>query len=617
MANQNSALRNSPSADLVQTVSQIVMEISGVQLGDRQTSMVQSRLQKRISDLKLSGSEEYLSYLNANRTKEVSALVSLLTTHHTYFFREFSHFEYLEQIGLKKVVAAAHSRGEKCIRIWSAASSRGQEVYSLAMFIKYHLARIAPDFTFEILGTDIDTDSIEFSKNGVYQHDEVKEIPMQFLSGNWAKGTGDIANYVKAKPSIKDHCRFEALNLIGFNSVMPKKFDIIFCRNVFIYFTPEQIKKVTQNLLNNLTSDGVLFIGISESLGGMGLPVQTAGPSVYMHQQAKSATKAASQAVAAPEQVRPEILRVLCVDDSPSVITLLKQILKKESGFEVVATAANGLEAAQRLRETKVDLITLDIHMPEQNGLEYLQKNISSSHPPVVMISSVSRENADLAMKCLEAGATDYVEKPALANIKERGEEIRMKLHCAYRTKQDGAKAKLGLDKSFAKHPVISQPAQCFRLVFGSLADRKKIQATVNEFSGNQPPTVILMEGCETALPSFAEKAGRWGAGNLAYIEGSLPELSVGRVYLADFAKWFDSIHSKYGSQRTSILVYGNPTPAAAQKIATWGGAHLMLEDLGKLTAATSLREIATDLQPATSFSYASVEFLSRDHGKK
>ena len=609
-----------PSAHdtLIREICKAVTAISGVQLGDRQRSMVEARLQKRVLDLKLRDMQDYAAYYDKHKQSEVSALISILTTHHTFFFREYSHFEYLERFGLEKVVKAVRARGEKKIRIWSAACSRGQEVYSLSMFLRHHLRKIAPDFTFEILGTDIDPESVSIAKNGVFHRNEIKEIPMHLISGNWAKGTGEIQDYVKAKPSIKEFCRFETLNLLKIQDLSKFNADIIFCRNVFIYFTPEQVKEITKNLFKKLSLEGILFIGISESLNGMGLPIRSLGPSIYAREDSeKGANKVTSlPTTSALASAMPTILRVLCVDDSPSVLTLLKQVLKRENGFDVVATATNGIEAAKKLKENQIDLMTLDIHMPEQTGLEYLQRNMSSGHPPVVMISSVSRENADLAMNCLESGASDYIEKPALSNLKEKGEEIRTKLLCAFRNKSEGGKVNYTLDKSFKSIPIIRDPDCCFRLIFAGMGDRKKLQAFFSESKGTQPATVILFEGCEATISAFVKASNHSFGGRLVAIEKDLPALIPGKIYVADFGKFFSSIKEKYHSKRTSILLYGQATGNVTQGLLSWGPAQLLLEDLGKLSRAYGLCEVATDRMPATSFAYCSTEYLSVSHVK-
>ena len=193
----------------IQEICRYISKITGVQLGERQESMVSSRLQRRALDLKLAGIEEYYPYFQRNITSETKALVSLLTTHHSFFFREITHFQFLAQTGLGNIIEAVRGRGDKQIWVWSAACSRGQESYSLAMFLSHHLERMAPDLSFEILGTDVDEQSVSIARNGVYHRNEIKAVPMQYLGDHWVRGSGDIADYVKARNSLKEHCRFQ------------------------------------------------------------------------------------------------------------------------------------------------------------------------------------------------------------------------------------------------------------------------------------------------------------------------------------------------------------------------------------------------------------------------
>ena len=220
-------------------ISKVVNQSTGIQLGEKQFSMVENRLKSHMIKMGIPLFSDYLEYFKAHKIVETEKLVSLMTTHHTYFFREFNHFEYLEN-HLPEIVQRLRSQGEKKISVWSAACSRGQEVYSLSLFLNTHLKQIAPDFTYEILGTDVDPESVKIAKNGVYPWEDVKKIPMQYLSSNWVRGTGQIANFAKIKDDFKKQCQFDVVNL---NEIkMPnKKFDIVFCRNVFIYFNGDQM----------------------------------------------------------------------------------------------------------------------------------------------------------------------------------------------------------------------------------------------------------------------------------------------------------------------------------------------------------------------------------------
>jgi len=212
---------------VVAEVSFIVSEMAGIQLGERQESMVENRLRTRMLKLNMPTFEEYLNFLKHNQETESQALLSLLTTHHTYFFREFSHFEHLLNHGLNSMIDKARSRPDKTIRIWSAACSRGQEVYSLAMFFNFHLKHMAPDVKFEISASDVDPESVEIAKNGVYKNEELKQCPAMYMDGNWSKGSGDVKEFSKVKDSLKNHCKFLVVNLFQPESFLTgKKFDL-------------------------------------------------------------------------------------------------------------------------------------------------------------------------------------------------------------------------------------------------------------------------------------------------------------------------------------------------------------------------------------------------------
>ena len=146
---------------------------------------------------------------------------------------------------------------------------------------------------------------------------------------------------MKAKKSIKDHCRFHTTNLLELTSATAplEKFDLLFCRNVFIYFNPEQIKKITEQLLSRLAPEGYFFIGISESLSGLKMAVSSPGPSVYRHRQAAE-SNLKKPAIISKGEVKEKSgpIRVLCVDDSQSILNLLKKILSSANEFEAAVT---------------------------------------------------------------------------------------------------------------------------------------------------------------------------------------------------------------------------------------------------------------------------------------
>lgn len=601
---------------LVRQVSDIIMHLTGVQLGEKQSHMVSSRLHRRLQTLRLS-SAEYIEYFNRNQTSETQELVSLITTHHTFFFREFFQFEFLRDTGLRFLIEAAKKRGQRELRFWSAACSRGHEVYSLAMFLNVHLKQIDPSFTYSILGTDVDPQSVEIAKNGVYHHKDIETAPAVYIDGHWARGTGDISQYVKARQPLRANCSFRVENLLNIQALSDgKKFDAVFCRNVFIYFNSAQIEAITAKLVQSLHPEGYLFLGISETLNPATHKLVGLGQSTYQPAGAASAKPSVSATVipikqSSVPQSAAKPLRVLCVDDSQTVHTLLSQILTKDSGFEIVGQAKNGKEAAELRGKTNPDIMTLDIHMPEQNGIEYLERNFGKDHPPVVMISSVSREDANMALRALRLGAADYVEKPNISHFKDQADQIRTKLKCAFASHNAHAGRLTEVDVAFQKHPSISQPDQVFRLILASPGDRKKLQSFLKELSGEQPPTVIFFQRAESILAEFAADMSVLSGRKVHVLAAGQTNLLRNQIYIGDFETNFSPLKSHMSKRKCSACVFGRVSDIMMAGLRDWRPGQILLEDLGGLLPS-SAHLPSSDTVPVTSFAYMSSDFLGR-----
>jgi chemotaxis protein methyltransferase CheR len=607
---------NSSFVSVIDKVSTIVHKITGNRLGEKQAYMIETRVKKRMMELGIKEAADYLKYIDQHLENESGILVGLITTHHTFFFREFPHFEILKKM-LPDLVNQAKKRGEKTLKIWSSACSKGQEVYSLAMFFEYYLAEIDPTMSYKILGSDIDVESVKIANNGVYHQNEIKEIPMNFLGNHWAKGTGDISMYAKVKSTIKSKCEFRPGNLLKINEIVSNdKFDVIFCRNVFIYFESYQVEQITKDLMGHLYPEGIFFSGISEPLSGLKLDVSSIGPSAYKMKSAMVNPTVTTGTLVKPTNIAinnntTEIYKVMCVDDSPSIITLLKRVLTKEHGFEVVATAVNGMDAMEKLKHQKVDIITLDIHMPEMDGISYLEKNFSKSHPPVVMISSASRTDSDVAMKALKLGASDYVEKPALNNLEERGEEIRTKLRSVA---QDYNRKPVitSFDKENQQHFTISNPEKKMRVILASISDLPRLKAFFSNVDGTQPSTIIFFEGHGEILEAFVKEHSRDFNKEVIFLDTVEKKFEQNKIYFADFKLNFSNINKKFAAFPCSILVFGNISAHSAKMVSEWRNVQLLLEDLGeKSNKAHPLMSYSTDVVPATSFSYMSCRYLS------
>lgn len=617
---QNS--NNAPSGAVVEEICRIVSNMCGIQLGERQYSMVESRLKSRIIRLGLKNGDEYLAHLKAN-SSEAGQLLSLITTHHTYFFREFNHFEFLIKEGLEKIIPEVRKRPKKSFRVWSAACSRGQEVYTIAMFLDFHLKQLAPDLSFEVHGTDVDGESVKVAMNAVYPFQELKSVPSVYLSNNWSRGTGDIAEFAKVKTHLREKCTFGTFNLVKpMTSPDPGMYDVIFCRNVFIYFNDQQIKECARFLMSKTFPHGYLFVGISESLTHLGLDVDYVGPATYArkgsHPKAPVTVESPTgkpsptlrvvpAATSMPPAAAPKgPLRVFCVDDSVSILSILKKVLSPDKGFEVVGTALNGLEAIEKLKTVKCDLVTLDIHMPEMDGITYLKTAMNSAHPPVVMISTVNRDNSDVAIKALELGAVDYVEKPTLANLEERSEEIRAKLTTAMLFKKTKMSS---FDVEFKRNYRVTDPERKAHVVFGNLQHKRKVSFMLKNLEKNSAPLIFMTEGAGATLQNIADEMSKEVS---AKVEVGATSLKPGGVYVYDLSVHGAVVHGLLKGKMLSSLAWGVLTPKAKGWLVGLGDQSLTLEDVGDNNKQCygELIEIARQVTPLTSYYSVAEEYL-------
>ncbi len=415
-------------SELIESIKTDFALASSNQLTDVHRHMILNAISKRRSVLNRMSESDYIDYYFKNKKAESDCFLSLLTIHHTFFFREYIHFQYIEK-NLKSIVDRARKQGRKKIKVWSAACSKGHEVYSLAMFLDEHLKIIAPDFDYEVHGTDIDEESVGFAKNAVYKNIEIEKSPIKYLQGRRLLGSGDISDYSKVHQDIRKKCSFSTLNLV--NDSYHEKYDIIFCRNVLIYFNKEDVHKTIEKLSPCLYEGGYLITGVSESIVGQDLPVVHLGPSVYKLESHLEADETSSNTDNVTEEVKKRAIRIVCVDDSPVILKILKRTFARDDEIEIVGTAEDGEEAKKVVDELKPDAVTLDLHMPGVDGLAYMEQNFKSGHPPVIVVSGINRNETGLLDKMLKLGVSDYIQKPDSTNYKEIGDELKAKIKIA------------------------------------------------------------------------------------------------------------------------------------------------------------------------------------------
>ncbi|WP_027456864.1 CheR family methyltransferase [Dechloromonas agitata] len=251
---------------------QLIYQLAGISLSDAKRTLVCGRLAKRLRHYGMSGFGEYLDLLSADRHgDETQTMVDLLTTNETYFFREEAHFDFL-----KRQILPRHS-GSSSLEIWSAACSTGEEVYSLCMLLAEHRGLTSP---WRVTGSDISTQVLATASSGQYPMSKTRGLPEQHLK-NWClKGVRAAAGSFRIAPALRERTRFMQVNL---NAALPEvgTFDVIFLRNVMIYFDVDTKRKVVQRLLGKLRPGGYLIIGHSESLHGLVEDLRLVQPTIY------------------------------------------------------------------------------------------------------------------------------------------------------------------------------------------------------------------------------------------------------------------------------------------------------------------------------------------------
>ncbi|MCQ8103976.1 protein-glutamate O-methyltransferase CheR [Methylomonas sp. SURF-2] len=244
---------------------------AGIVLNDSKHALVTGRLEKRLRYHGIRSYSEYFRILDkAGFERETSMAIDLLTTNETYFFREPKHFDFLTS-----QVFPHHTPGQT-FRIWSAASSSGEEAYTLAML----LAEFGKTTQWEIIGTDISTRILEKAQRGLYPLSAAEKIPTTLLKKYCLKGSGEYDGFFLIDPSIRARVRFKYANLI---EKLPELggFDVIFLRNVMIYFDIPTKQKLVERIRSYLRPGGYFIISHSESLNGISNQFKMLAPSIY------------------------------------------------------------------------------------------------------------------------------------------------------------------------------------------------------------------------------------------------------------------------------------------------------------------------------------------------
>jgi len=506
-----------------ETIYGLAEKILGIsQKGKFRKNILVRNIELRISQTKRKNLSEYLNLVN-NDKMEYCHFISALTIHTTNWFREPPHFLELEKY-LKRNMVKLKTRP---FVILSAACSTGEEIFSLGLLME-KVKREHPEFDYQLIANDIDPVSVSHAKRSLFPKTEVTSIPKQYHP-DILIGKNQFEDFFTVSKNIRDRVTFTNENILHLNFDVAIKFDIIFCRNVLIYFEYENIKKIINVFINRLQPNGILCLGHSEALNTpetfglqiiwnssyivakssdelkirekkLSSPSPSSAQESYKEDSNKYDTLADENisSTQRPATTDHKPKTILVVDDSITVRKVLQK-LYEQHGFKVLL--AQDAKQANNLLTTHlkdISLISLDLHMPEISGQEWLSQIRSKGITiPVIVITDAHSDEALEVLGALERGAQDYLNKAELHQDANLAVE---KVKAIIESHEDGDPSR----QPPPSHKVTDRQT-LFRpdviLIGASTGGPEALTKLLENFDHTSPPILIVQH----IAPSFAE----------------------------------------------------------------------------------------------------------------
>lgn len=264
--------------------SQFIHANLGIKMPPQKKSMLEARLRKRLRALGLRTFREYrdMFFSDEGLALELANLCNVVTTNKTDFFREPAHFDFLSETGLAQMLQRFFADAPAAIRLWSAGCSTGEEPYTLAMVLAQWFEDCDHDpQAFSILGTDLSTRVLDTARTAIYDMDRILPVPERLRRRYLLKSKDRERRQVRIVPELRSRVSFRQLNFMDDDYQIQQPFHIVFCRNVIIYFDRPTQAAIVGRICRYLLPGGLLFMGHSETLSGLNLPIRQVAPSVY------------------------------------------------------------------------------------------------------------------------------------------------------------------------------------------------------------------------------------------------------------------------------------------------------------------------------------------------
>lgn len=254
----------------------------GIKMPPVKKTMLEARLQKRLRILGMESFQAYIKFLFSpeGMKEELPEMVDVVTTNKTDFFREPAHFTYLVHTAIPELISSTGAGMRRPLSVWSAGCSTGEEPYTLAMVLDDYAGKME-GFRYNILATDISMQVLEKAALGIYEEDKLLPVPLEMKKKYLLRGKDKKKKRVRIVPELRSQVHFRSLNFMDGDFGMREKMDIIFCRNVIIYFDRPTQEGLLNRMANHLLPNGYVFMGHSETLSGLSVPLAPVAQTVY------------------------------------------------------------------------------------------------------------------------------------------------------------------------------------------------------------------------------------------------------------------------------------------------------------------------------------------------
>ena len=453
------------------------------------------------------GFQHYADFLAmmSKDTELYQKFISKITIHTTSWFREMPHFQALEH-HLKE-----YPIEPKKLKILSLGCSTGEEAYSIAILFE-HLKQTMPYLDYEILGLDIDSLSIEKAQKAIYRTDQLKMIPKRYHH-SLLVGKKRLEGLFTLDKEVRKKCSFQVFNILHLKN-LNQNFDLIFCRNVLIYFDECLRKDVVYKLAEQLDPKGMLFLGHADQFRDDEMPLDPQGHATYTPTKRKAIKK------------DPSKPRILLIDDDGGIVNILVELLE-EKGFEV-ETLKSTRNATEVIKKQDIDLILTDNFMPDEKGMEWLRRfRLLGNTTPAVVISGAFNNEI---LRALEHDAQDCIDKVILTSKIDEYAEIFLGLIKAYRKNQKLPTYGESRRSPIRVIPKVSRPDVI--LIGASTGGPEALMKLLKDIGPDAPPILVTQHISTDYLAPFGKRlADNAGMGVGASHRGA--PIERGHIYIA------------------------------------------------------------------------------------